>query len=372
MENNSNDIGMAESHSLIPTKNKLSGLHGLRAIAAISVVFFHLKSIAGLSLPQPLNQIIEHFYLSVQLFFVLSAFSLYHSHTTSQQTTLNYICKRYFRIAPLFYTMIAFQIWRVGMPDIKTLFFNLIFIFNLIPGFESSINWAGWSVGVEFLFYILLPAIFWVDSKNIKVYFFAVLLLISIIISAIIWQVSNIPSLKLPPNFAYFSIFANLAPFSAGLLAYKIFTRFHLQQWKSMDWIFFAGLFFLFLAIAYFDLLNLHAHVPGLYFSFWGITFSILCLWQSIYPSGLLKSAVIQWLADRSFSIYLLHPVVIEYGKPIYYHLRNTNGLDGIELYIVCALLTAPILFVLANITFRYIEMPGIELGRKIISKCNL
>lgn len=56
-------------------------------------------------------------------------------------------------------------------------------------------------------------------------------------------------------------------------------------------------------------------------------------VWQSLYPSRLLKHDAAQWLADRSFSIYLLHPIVIEYGKPVYAFMARHWEFVGTSLY---------------------------------------
>jgi len=101
---------------LIQSERKLDGLHGLRAVAALAVVLFHLQSMPSLPLPHWLSAITVHFYLSVQLFFVISAFSLYHSSRYSPANYSAYLVKRFFRIAPLYYVLLAYVVWRVGFP----------------------------------------------------------------------------------------------------------------------------------------------------------------------------------------------------------------------------------------------------------------
>ena len=144
---------------LIQSERKLDGLHGLRAVAALSVVLFHLQ--AKPTLPQPtwLAEVAVHFYLAVHLFFVISAFSLYHSSRYAPASYTAYLVKRYFRIAPLYYVMVLYVLWRLGFPGWPALLANLTFTFNLFPGFEQGLVFAGWSVGVEMLFYVVLPAL---------------------------------------------------------------------------------------------------------------------------------------------------------------------------------------------------------------------
>lgn len=56
---------------------RLPGIHGLRAVAALAVVIFHVHGIYQLDLPAYFSLIKTHFGLGVQLFFVLSAFSIF-------------------------------------------------------------------------------------------------------------------------------------------------------------------------------------------------------------------------------------------------------------------------------------------------------
>ena len=337
----------------------------MRSVAALAIVFFHLKNIAMLPLPDSIAPIVDHFYLSVHLFFVLSAYSLYHSHVCSPVSVTCYLRKRFFRIAPLFYALILFNIYRSGFPGWKSLTSNVLFVFNLFPNFVQSINWAGWSVGVEMLFYILLPVLLYLATRCQEQWRgFLALLVVSSLLSAYVWHLSAAPD-----YYAYFSILANLAPFCAGLLAYAIYQRVKnagggiaipFQKW------FLVLIFITSLLSAFLDPLGFHASIPGFYFSFWSIPFATLCLWQSLYPSRLLKHDAAQWLADRSFSIYLLHPIVIEYGKPVYAFMARHWEFAGTSLYAASMCITLSILLILANLTFRFVEMPGIEIGRRL------
>jgi peptidoglycan/LPS O-acetylase OafA/YrhL len=71
----------------------------------------------------------------------------------------------FLRIAPLFYAVLP--IWLCVMwfkyhqaPNLTAIVANFTFLFGFIPGLHESIAWAGWSIGVEMIFYALLPLIF--------------------------------------------------------------------------------------------------------------------------------------------------------------------------------------------------------------------
>lgn len=104
---------MTKAHTfqsaLVAPSRLLPGIHGLRGIAALAVVFFHTTHIAKLAVPSAFSFIAQDFGKGVHLFFIVSAFSLLHS----TEPTLNrpnwateYCVKRFFRIAPLFYLVL--------------------------------------------------------------------------------------------------------------------------------------------------------------------------------------------------------------------------------------------------------------------------
>ena len=74
----------------------------------------------------------------------------------------------------------------------------------------------------------------------------------------------------------------------------------------------------------------------GLYFAAWALPFAVLCLWQARYPAKLMRTPVAQWVADRSFSIYLLHPVVLALLRRGYQVLASRSPRWGLALPGLC------------------------------------
>jgi exopolysaccharide production protein ExoZ len=352
---------------LIQSDRKLDGLHGVRGIAALSVALFHVQSIPSLAMTSWQATLIGPLYLSVHLFFVLSAFSLYHSSLYAPASYGAYLVKRFFRIAPLYYAMIAFVVWRKGFPGWGELVSNLTFTFNLIPGLEASMVWAGWSVGVEMLFYLLLPALLAFIDGWVA---YSFLFLVAAVVSAVVWHVTaGAPGLR--EYYAYYSVAGNLPSLFAGLLAYSLFKvldRRRRQAWANAT---FASLFGILLATALLDPLGLQWRAPGFYFAFWGLPFGGLCLWQALYPSRFTKSRPMQWIADRSFSIYLLHAVVIEAVRRAYEYLQYRGMPGGGWLYAACLVSGLLLLLAVVQLSYRLVELPGIATGRRIAARLN-
>ncbi len=349
---------------LIPADRKLEGIHGLRGLAALSIVLFHFVYIAKIPAPHWLTFTTTHFNLGVLLFFGLSALSLYHSSTFTPASYGAYLIKRFFRIAPLFYLMVCCMLWWGGIPDWKVLLINLTFIFNLFPGQHESLVWAGWSVGVEMLFYLFLPAILHLAHRPIPLLF---LLLGAVAMSELVWRILSVPG-SAEEQYAYFSLLTNLAPFAAGLLAYRYAQSQALQAWRRWGWEHFilaaacAGL----VLAGYYDAFGLKRNWTGVYFSIWAVLLGLVCLWQCRFPSAVLRAWPLQWLGDRSYSIYLLHPVIMILLTPVYKNLLAREWLSAGWRYPVGLAITLLILLTAANITYRLVELPGIALGRRI------
>jgi peptidoglycan/LPS O-acetylase OafA/YrhL len=144
----------------------LPGIHGLRGMAAMAVVFFHLVHLASIEVPIQFSFIAVDFGKGVHLFFVLSAFSLMYSMQDAMHRTTwasEYFLKRFFRIAPLYYFILFCMViwlvtkWGTNAVKLDALLLNITFLFGLAPW--SGIVWAGWTVGVEMIFYATLPVL---------------------------------------------------------------------------------------------------------------------------------------------------------------------------------------------------------------------
>lgn len=158
-------MSAAKFTSAIVQSRLLPGIHGLRGLAALAVVLFHLNHLTGMELPDSFAFIGRDFGYGAHLFFVLSAFSLMHSTERSMHRpdwVRDYLIKRFFRIAPLFYCMVALVLWReISTLGLRTsaadILLNLTFTFGFVPG--SGFVWGGWTIGAEMIFYALFPVL---------------------------------------------------------------------------------------------------------------------------------------------------------------------------------------------------------------------
>jgi len=114
-------------------------------------VLFHVVHFASIAPPDFFKFIGRDFGYSVHHFFILSAFSLYHStesRTNHPNWLPEYLIKRFFRIAPLFYCVIAFIIIRQAIKvnkhvaDFDTILLNLTFTSDFVP-YSGFLVWRG-------------------------------------------------------------------------------------------------------------------------------------------------------------------------------------------------------------------------------------
>jgi peptidoglycan/LPS O-acetylase OafA/YrhL len=136
--------------AIVQADRLLPGIHGLRGLAALAVVFYHLQHLVGIMPPNYFEFIGRDFGYSVHLFFILSAFSLCYS-TESRTNRPNwipeYFLKRFFRIAPLFYFIIVSEIVRQlvlkgrVVTDFNSIILNVTFTFGFVP--FSGFVWGG-------------------------------------------------------------------------------------------------------------------------------------------------------------------------------------------------------------------------------------
>ena len=361
-----------EFKSAIVQKGRLlPGIHGLRGIAALAVVLYHLIHIAGIKPPAIFDFIRRDFGFSVHLFFILSAYSLmYSTESKSNQPNwlADYFIKRFFRIAPLFYLMVIFFVIFFGYRNVNNIILNLTFTFGFAP--HTGFVWGGWSVGVEMIFYAIFPVLLLLIRTHRAALIF---LIVTIVVSCILRSVLHSEYLSANPtarfDWSYFSFASNMCFFAMGMYAYLI-NKFYKPEHIIMR------TFVPLVAIAIISTLLFSELGATLNNSsrfdivLWGIGLTALCIWQGTLPSRLIGNKFFEYLGERSFSIYLLHPVVIYFSKSqLNIIFQKLSVFCGQSAYFICALLIIVEILILAEFTYRFVEVPGINLGLKLIKK---
>ena len=157
----------------------MPALTGVRFIAVSMVFLIHHISfdIYG----NVLGGIINQFYLSLHIFFVLSGFIIcykyYDEVKTDKSFLFDFYLKRFSRIYPLYFllTSFFFIVLFFTETDQKHLFLTYLINITFLKGLSSWYMFTGiypsWSLTVEEMFYLFSPFIFLLIKKRSILYF---------------------------------------------------------------------------------------------------------------------------------------------------------------------------------------------------------
>ncbi|MCQ2997147.1 acyltransferase [Pseudomonas syringae] len=351
---------------------RLEGIEALRAFAALSIVIVHIIVLGNISLPKELSFIPSYFGLGVMLFFVVSGFGLtygYIGRIKNSNDLSEYYIRRFARIAPLFYFMIALYVvlayngigHKISPSDFLL---NALFLFNLVPSKAEGIVSASWTIGVEMLVYLVFPLLINL-CKSLKT---SIVALIASI--ALGYQFSNYILGEMPSQSGYAgsNVITNLPFFIFGICGYHIYSTLREAKFisgqKTLSYAIWALIF-----LASFGVVNgwfgSYSRIPARYQ--WGAIFSAICVAVSLHPTWLISNATTKYIGKISFSLYLLHPIFL-YWMGVFGVYKYTYSIfDSVMLGFITSVAVSVVVIVAASaLTFNFIEKPGMILGRKI------
>jgi peptidoglycan/LPS O-acetylase OafA/YrhL len=95
--------------------------------------------------------------------------------------------------------------------------------------------------------------------------------------------------------------------------------------------------------------------------------FAMLLLGAAVLSSRLLVNRVWSFYGEISYSVYLWHLPVMIVLVPAYRELLALIG-PGVPLFCAALALTLVVLTGVSWLSFRYIELPGITLGKQVLA----
>lgn len=348
-------------------------IDGLRFIAIISVVLFHLslfttykdvhiyKDSIDYSV---LKNILSHGKLGVPLFFIISGFILglpFAKSYFENRDSINlksYFSRRLTRLEPPYVlVMILLFIGAVYVVKnlefneaVKSLFASLTYTHNFFyPGEYPLLNVSAWSLEVEVQFYILAPIIAYVFSiKDIHKRR-------GIIIVAIIFLIIFNHSYSLE----FISLINYLHHFLVGFLLVDIFLN-KKMLFKKTKFDFTIAII-LFCIIWIFD----SKDFEEIYLKILWELIQISCIFFFYYfvlihkTFKFLKTPIITNIGGMCYSIYLLHYAIISvFGNVIFKYQFSTFSFLNVGIYI--AILTLVVISI-SSIFFLLIEKPCMD-----------
>lgn len=367
-------------------KDKLGGIDATRGWAILLVMLVHSKGLYP-ELPWPVARIAVFGWYGVQLFFVASAFTLllsWHRHQAPLVIKLeSFFLRRFFRIAPMYYiAAFAYLILRPpgDQADFWQFLLTLCFLNGWTPQWMGTADGAwqvvpgGWSISVEFSFYLVFPILaLWVTTLRRAVAFATISLVVMIASHALgtSWLSAHFDPETLD-RFLFFWFPNQLVVFALGFVLFHAIADSHptLEKIRSC----FRDYPRLCLSLATLGVLALTqigvrktvgeefpwlpTHVLlSLLFS--GMVMSVLLARK---PLAIYSNRFMRALGEVSFSAYLVHWAVIDafhrFGGGIVDF--KVTGIPAIAGFVLSFLLVVLVTFLISKATYALIEQPFI------------
>lgn len=352
----------------------LPGLDGIRAIAVIAIIIFHLNP-----------KWLPGGFLGVDTFFVISGYLIAMLLINEYEKTgtiniLQFWIRRMKRLFPpvLFMILIVIQyiiffdqslLYQLKKDVIAALLYisNWWYIFDGLSYFESfearPLEHL-WSLAIEEQFYLLFPLILilmlnkW-SKKNILLLFFVVSILSAILMSTLYDPAANVSRI-------YFGTETRLQTLLLGVMCAFIWPAFKLKRDAPrilvviIDFLGFIGLI-----VLMYSIYKLSEHSAFLFnggFYVLGI-FTVLIIMAAVHPSSIMSRLLgikpLTVIGKYSYSLYLWHyPVIVLMQK------HFVQGQVPIYIHISSVILT----IVLAVFSYKLIERPYRLNGLKVFT----
>jgi peptidoglycan/LPS O-acetylase OafA/YrhL len=369
-------------------KFRFRALDSWRGICALMVALYHFEPLGRLySGHIRYFPVVSNGWIFVDFFFVLSGFVIYYTYSqklTDISSIINFFIRRFGRVWPLhaavLLVLIAMELLKfysarhgaaVESPpftevySVPSIFTNIALVQAL--GFDSILTWniPSWSISVEVCTYL----IFAFSLCRLKWRSYAVPLCFAIGSGIVLFSFSSMEETH------GFSLFRCLFGFYAGVAASFIFSQRNVRFPRSETLATVLEIFAILAAIGVVLGAKTHlAFAAPLIFGFVVIVFAH----ERGAISRLVTKAPFTFLGDRSYSIYMLHFVILltltRFVKATsggftnalsvhYVPLENSNvrlvyvGSDAAADAIVAIFIA--VLLVASSVTYKFIENPG-------------
>lgn len=333
-----------------------------RGIAVLLVIMIHVGQ--NFSNEEFLNNFTQTGTMGVQLFFILSSFTLFYSYTNryeidGKERIKYFFIRRFFRIAPLYYFFAVFYtFFQIALKGIHTIEYwkvlmSVLFLNGLFVPVINYIPPGGWSIGTEMLFYCTIPFLF----KKIKTIKHSVILLIIAILS------SNLINYILKDFYIYHWLPNQFPVFCFGILLFFILKSIYFSNFFKSFFLITSILLFISLSQinSFFHSFCYSLQLPYIY----SVVFCLFLIGIKDYEFNSKSGSFFRSIGKYSFSIYLLHFFILR----VFLILFSFTGLKKNEMiFLISYLLVTAITFYLSSKLYVF-EKKGIAFGNSQIEK---
>ncbi|MFT4274630.1 MAG: acyltransferase [Pantoea sp.] len=362
-------------------------LEGLRGIASLWVLLGHISLLVNCHI-----KIISSPGIGVDLFILLSGYLMAKNYIERKDkepwncpsTVKNFWLRRFFRIAPLYYFLLVIALiagpWYGEMRDLIASYYpgtatetsrysdqsvaNILahfsFVFGFIPHYSFNTVLPDWSIGLEMQFYLLFPFIM---LLSLRMGYSRALLTIMALCCAGRFILSEYYEAFTMPSM----ILIKLNVFISGMLLAEA------VRLRSIWHVILALLGPVASVIIGPDTIKLQIAMEVLM-----IIGMALILWQYpeqsrfsgliYWPRKLLNNPFSTWLGDVSYSVYLVHLLIIIPSIGMLLKVYGLHAYSPLLRFGVICLVCLPTVYFLSTLLYNLIEKKGIILGKGLLN----
>lgn len=288
-------------------------------------------------------------YYGVSIFFIISGISLYVTYKNHDFTIFKnikvYLVRRVARIYPLLIVTILLSIIYLNhynqLPSIMKIMMNLTGAFAIFD-YSGYIATGSWSIGNELFFYILFPFILLIKKPRYIFCIYAVSL-VCVMYYSFFLQYSWTAYINPMNQFFYFmngivlGIYAqklqlNRKAISLGIVGMFIFLIYPIAEWNQNEVVGWSRII-----LGYCSIL-------------------IVVLFVAM-PAHNVRYKLLFFLGEKSYGIYLIHPIVFHFYRINHLHIDQTP----LEILLYCSILS----LLAATLSYQWLEAPLIKLSKK-------
>ncbi len=340
-------------------RRRLEAVDGLRAVAALWVVLFHIRAFSGANLG-PFDMIVRSGSTGVSLFLVLSGFCLYLPvlrRGMSNFRPMQFLRRRAKRLLPAYYaSLVVFVVvelllaGHLAFPRYEwqelpfLVVTHLTMTFTMFASSFYAFNGAYWSLGLEWQLYLTLPLLILASRRYGLFRTVLAVVALNIAYRLGLQLAIDLHAIKGSSPFANL-VLPNLLPgrwaeFAFGMVAAHLYVSGNLKQWSRI-------LGFALIPLVPFALISVGDPLSHLVFG--AVFFAVLCV---VLTGNNLLSRLLSWrplvsLGVMSYSLYLVHqPIVQAFAVFFHYHASPRVAFLATLALLPVIILVARLLFV--------------------------
>lgn len=339
-----------------------SRLDHLRFLAALMVLGWHSIHMYGLPtsiVPKfwPLS-IFEEGHSGVSLFMTLSGFIFYALAEGEDVRYWGFIRNRVLRIAPLFILWVYFWYVTTPLDPGKT----LLAVFGLL-NFPNTID-VGWTVVVEFQFYLLFPFLLIFARTYGSKY------LLSLVVLAIAIRLATYLTIGPVQPMAYWTILGRMDQFALGMFSFELYRR-RFELLSSPLALVVVITIWILLTHVFNQMGGLIGTERNAFWIVWptieGIIYGALIVTYLAAKISIPRQLdrILAWLGTLSFSLYMNHIMALAIARELLTRIGINGGALGLDAMVgISFLVCLPLTVIMSTLTYYVIERPFLSLRK--------